>query len=145
MLNKAERYEVVKFFRICSLIGQLPVHVDLTNWQLKAPSTVNKITAASVFILYVLQVLFKTGSLGYTVLFVPDVPLHELALHAVIFMGTSMCAFWQLVLYVKNPSLLAAYFSMTLVGNGGGTSLLSISKCNLMSNGIELVFRFPWP
>ena len=120
MLNKRERYKVLKFFRICSNLGPFPIQVDLETWEVKPASTVKRCVCFVSYVLFVLHGLYKSGSLVYTYLFVPDAQLHQLIIHANLVMTSTMVAFWYYILYVKSPGLLAAYVKMTLLGNIGG-------------------------
>ena len=119
MLNKGERFKVLKFFRVCSIVGQLPVEVDLTNWQIRAPPIKKRCVSAILYSFLLLHTLYKAGTLVHAYFCVPDAQLHQLLIHAVVAAATTLYSYWYYVAYIQDPALFAAYFKMTLLGNIG--------------------------
>ena len=120
MLNKSERYKVLKTWKHFSVLGPLPVEVDLTNWRLKVPKIRKLWISVVSYILFGLHSLLVTSSLVYNFLFVPDLQLHQVMIHAVIAFASVMSTFWYYLVYAQDPGLFAKYAELTLVGNVGG-------------------------
>ena len=123
MLNIAERFKVLKIFRICAILSLIPVQIDLQSWQLKAPSKTGRWICGlsfGTFVLHTLHTLYKIGSLAYTYSSDPNVQHHQLVIHSVLVMTSAMGTFWYKMLYLDDPELFAKYLNVTLVGKFGG-------------------------
>ena len=146
MLNKSERFKVLKFLRIQSIVGPLPIHVDLESWTVHAPSLIKKYFCSVSYVLVLLHILYKNGSF-YAYFFVPHVQLHQLMIHAVLALSTVLCSVFFYVAYIKDPRLFAAFASLTLRGKTGGTSIL-VDQTYKVSNELDYFprsYRFEKP
>ena len=126
MLNKRERYQVLKSLSVYCKVGPLPFEVDLATWELKESSTGKKWLCFVSNICFVLHVMYKCGSLAYAYLFVSDVQLYQLIIHLIAAMSSVMVAFWYHVMCWRSPVMFAKFAKMTLVGNVEGKRLWSI-------------------
>ena len=131
MLTKSELFKVLKFLRLCSILGPLPIQVNVRTWNLKAPSTIKKCVCAVSYGLVVLHILYKNGSLAYAYLFLPHVQLHQFIIHATVAMGTAMCGFWYYMVYIKDPGLFVVCAKTTMTGQIGGSRILSQLRCTI--------------
>ena len=123
MLNKAERFRVLKLYRICCNIGLLPFEVDLTSWELKKTSKIKRFICFISFSSFFLHGLYKIGSLAHSYFLNPNVQPHQLVLHALVAMVCALAIFWYNKVYITDTALYAKCFNITLRGNVGGKRL----------------------
>ena len=130
MLNRAERYRTLEFYRISSFFCLHPIEVDLTNWKLTAPCKTKRWVSCLSLVILVFHTLYKNGSLVNAYFFDPNVQLHQLVIHAVLAMDSIMIVFYYVVVYISDPHLFAVYVHLTLLGNVGGNTRFASSHCN---------------
>ena len=118
MLNKAERFEVLRMIRFWCKIGFLPMEVNLSTWEL-LPHAKKRTTwkCYFLFLLYAMNGLYKLIALVYWLKV--GVPIHEAVIHAVLAVVPTVYCYWYYFLYFKNPRLFGMYLKMTLTGNDG--------------------------
>ena len=131
MLNKKERHEVLRWFRISCKVGYHPIEVNLANGQLEMPSARKQKVCLVFYIIFVLHVLHKIVSLAYAFFIATNVPLHQLVLHAVYASALAVFAFWDYVSYRWDPSLFAAYAKITIEGTVGGITRFKENEMNI--------------
>ena len=119
MLNKSERFEVLRMFRYWCMLGWLPAEVNLSTWEILPPADRLKTWRCLIwFFLFALHAIYKMVALVYWLKV--GIPFHEAVVHAVLAACMPVAIYWYYVLYIKYPRLFGVYVSMTLTGNDDG-------------------------
>ena len=129
MLNKAERFKILKFIGNCCNIGYLPAVVNLSSWHLQHSTTGRrKWPSLTFFGISVLHCLYKIAMLIGVYFTQKQTPLHELIIHAMVALGPPFVFFWYYLLFIKYPGAFSCFFHLTLTGNIGGNSFVFMAN-----------------
>ena len=131
MLTKKERHGVLKDFKRACDTCLFPTEVHPESWEVRprrdkeCKMWICKLSYA----LFIAHALYKMFRLAHTILFLRDVPLHQVIIHAVLAVAGIMYIFWYYWLHYKYANVNSAYVRITLTGNatGGNANIYEIS------------------
>ena len=112
MLNKAERFQVLRMIRFWCKLGWLPVEVDLSKWEMRPRASTWK--CHFCFFVYAVHTFYKLCASVYWLNI--GVPLHEAVIQLILTVTMVVTVYWYYVVYIKNPQFFGFYLSMTLTG-----------------------------
>ena len=107
MLSLKERQQVLKFYRLVSIVGLFPVSVDPEKWEIRSGCGSKWKFLASIvsLTLFGVHAAYKCLSLLYAFHLYPTTPLYKLLIHAEFVMTSVIFAFWGYIMYVKDGHL----------------------------------------
>ena len=116
MLSLKERQQVLKFYRLVSIVGLFPVSVDPEKWEIRSGyGSKWKFFACTVSIsLFGAHAAYKCASLLYAFNLYPAVPLYKLVIHAILAIAALIFAFWYYIMHVKDGHLSSQFAVLIL-------------------------------
>ena len=124
MLSLKERQEILKIYRLVSILGLFPVSVDPEKWEIRSGcgSKWKSLVCTLSVSLFGAHAAYKCASLLYAFNLYPPVPLYKLVIHADLAIATLIFAFWYYIMYVKDGSLHSQLAGLILTtGSTEGT------------------------
>ena len=118
MLTEKERHRVIVFLRYFSNVNFFPIQVDPQGWEIRSgcESKWKAWACKLAYAAFIIHVVHKSLSLVYVLLFLNDVPLHQILIHVIIAASSAFFVFWQYDLYWKNADVSTAFWKVSLTG-----------------------------
>ena len=86
------------------------------------------------YAVFIAHAFYKSLGLLYVLLFLNDVPLHQVLIHGILAAASCIWVFWQYDLYWKNADLSTAFWKVSMTGNVAGGEQKTMNSENDAGN-----------